>query len=324
MTAELAVCYVADLNFLFGTLTSLRSLRRFVPKSLAEIYLFYLDPDPGITRQIERAVLPYDVTLLPLPVANRIDVASKSWNKTHVPPSALGRFYIESYLPEYIQRILYIDGDTLFVRDPSGLIDFVPAEGTLAAVDDACFFARRDWSKFGREMRTYFRGLKINWSKGYLNSGLLMAQRGAWKAIVADAVRYFEEHSDRCRYHDQSALNEVVGERRVRLSPRWNFQTPFCYWNIHSDLEPSILHFTGFPKPWMGEIAPWIFAQGQFDEDAGQFADLALPVNRLSQESVENYNQMSKRISQRLNYQIPIRLWKRREEMRRLVEDAVL
>lgn len=60
-----------------------------------------------------------------------------------------------------------------------------------------------------------------------------------------------------CRYHDQSALNAVVSMRRVRLSPAWNFQTPYLNWNLRDVAVPKLLHFVGGAKPWMGLLKSW-------------------------------------------------------------------
>ncbi|MDR3494224.1 MAG: glycosyltransferase [Ancalomicrobiaceae bacterium] len=324
MTANLAVCYVADVNFLVGTLISLRSLRRFVPPAEAEIHVFFLNPDMELLERIRHSVAGYSASVHPLIIDDKIDLAAKKWNKTHVPHAALGRFYLEPYLPAHISRILYIDGDTLVVRDPKDLLDYMPPPDGLAAADDISYFARNDWSRFGARTRSYFSGLGIDGSRGYLNSGLLLARRGAWKRIMDDAIDFFDSHSDRCRYHDQSALNAVVATRRVRLSPTWNFQTPFCFWNVAEEIAPHILHFTEYPKPWMGATAPWSFVQDLISEAAGEFTALSLPHPRLSNVEAAKYNRQNLRRAWRLSTYAPLRLHARRREIRRLAAIAAL
>jgi lipopolysaccharide biosynthesis glycosyltransferase len=319
MGAKLAVCYVADLNFLIGALVSLRSFRQFVPASAAEVYVFYLDPDPVVAKRVQIALGKFSATLVPLDMKSQIDLSDKSWNRTHVPHSALGRFYIEPHLPAHIERILYIDGDTLFVRDPGKLVEFVPPVDGFAAAEDIGYFARNDWGRFGDETRAYLAGLGIDGSKGYFNSGLLLAGRRAWRSVVADAAAFFDKHSDRCKYHDQSALNAVVGARRVRLSPVWNFQTPFCYWNIREQLQPCIYHFTEFPKPWMGSVVPWKFLEQETKQALAEFAELPLPVHTLSSAEVEKYDALKRSRARRMVSRTPLRMFLRQREMRRLI-----
>jgi lipopolysaccharide biosynthesis glycosyltransferase len=325
MIAELAICYVADTNFLLGTLISLRSLRRFVPNNgAAEVYVFCTGVSPEIVERIGGALSRYGATAMPLRIEDQIDVESKNWNKTHVPQSALGRFYLERLLPAHIKRILYVDGDTFFARDPAELLRFIPQEGKFAAAEDISYYARNDWSGHGSKTRAYFAGLGIDAERGYLNSGLLLARRDAWKSVIDDASRYFEGNSDKCRYHDQSAINAVVGERRTRLSPVWNFQTPFCYWRVHAEAQPRVFHFTEFPKPWMGEVSPWRFLAGAVSEGVAEYANLKLPAQKLSAIDVEKYDQQRNERARRLASQMPVRLMLRRREFRRLMREAAL
>jgi lipopolysaccharide biosynthesis glycosyltransferase len=109
----------------------------------------------------------------------QIDLGSKAWNKTHVPPSALSRFYIEPHLHAHTDRIFNVDGDTFFVRDPTDLMRFVPAENTLAGAEDISYFTSPAATRFGSHTRAYFAGQGIDGSQGYLNSGLLSERRGA-------------------------------------------------------------------------------------------------------------------------------------------------
>jgi hypothetical protein len=49
--------------------------------------------------------------------------------------------------------------------------------------------------------------------------------RRTWRSIMADAHNSFAVNTAACKNHDQSALNAVAHDRRVRLSLQWNFQT---------------------------------------------------------------------------------------------------
>jgi lipopolysaccharide biosynthesis glycosyltransferase len=322
MPSDLAVCYVGDIDFALGSLISMRSLRRFAGKNDAEVFIFCLDMDLELLARLALTAAALDATVLPLDLADRVSIDSKIWNKTHVPPSALGRFFLEPQLPSHIQRILYLDGDTLFVGDPQQLLSYHPPEGRLAAAEDISFFARRDWGKYGAKTRAYFNGLGIDADKGYLNSGVLFAGREAWRSVAADAMRYFNADSRKCLYHDQSAINAVIGDRRVRLSPRWNFQTPFCYWGAREKLDPRILHFTEFPKPWMGDIEPWISVAETMREGRLAFANLGLPERQLPAGELTKLNELKLGRARRLARRMPMRLWWRRQEIYRLARQA--
>lgn len=320
---DLAICFVGDVNFLLGSLISIRSLRKFVKPDQAEIYLFYLDPDEAVLEKLASALVPYAASAMAIDLRSRFELGAKHWNVTHVPISALGRFYLDAYLPDHIARILYLDGDTLAVGDLAELMHFSPPRGKLAAAEDISFFSRNDWSRFGRSTREYCSGLGIEPGRGYLNSGVLMAERGAWKDIMREALAYFEANSGRCRYHDQSALNAVVGERRLRISPKWNFQTPFRYWGVEARIKPRLYHFTEFPKPWMGDAEPWLEVRDEMREGAAAFAHLGLPDQRLPPEKIAEYNRLKIDRARRLK-RMPIRLWRRRRDIERLAANAAI
>jgi len=70
----------------------------------------------------------------------------------NVPASTLGRFFMDSLLPDSCKRIVYIDGDTWIRADPTPLIEYNVPEGRLAAVEDPFYFRRNDiyskWKKY--------------------------------------------------------------------------------------------------------------------------------------------------------------------------------
>ena len=82
----------------------------------------------------------------------------------------------------------------------------------------------------------------------YFNSGVLALDLKAIRAgrIFDQARRYAITHADRCRMHDQDALNAVLDGNWQVLGWRWNAM------NYLSNLMPRkafIRHFSGY-KPW--------------------------------------------------------------------------
>ena len=66
MSAECAVCYVSDLNFLSPTLVSAASLRKFVPKHKADVYIFLVDEDIQCLEALNAFLKTYNIDILPL------------------------------------------------------------------------------------------------------------------------------------------------------------------------------------------------------------------------------------------------------------------
>lgn len=46
------------------------------------------------------------------------------WNHIHISRAALGRFIIADFVARSYKKILYVDGDTLFIQDPMPLLKF--------------------------------------------------------------------------------------------------------------------------------------------------------------------------------------------------------
>jgi lipopolysaccharide biosynthesis glycosyltransferase len=140
MSVECAVCYVSDLNFLLPTLVSAASLRKFVPKHKADVYIFLVDEDIQRLEALNAFLKTYNIDILPLDSRSFSEFDADKFNKSYLSAATLGRFFIEGLLPPSCRRIVYIDGDTWVRRDPSPLIDAVVPDGRFAAVEDMLTF----------------------------------------------------------------------------------------------------------------------------------------------------------------------------------------
>jgi hypothetical protein len=104
--------------------------------------------------------------------------------------------------------------------------------------------------------------------------------------------------------------------------PEMEFQTPFCYWKVLEQAEPCLFHFTEFPKPWMGRIAPWEFLQAEITWATDQFADLPLPTKSFSGCDLKRHHQLSTSRARRLTTLLPLPLLSRWHRLRELMSGA--
>src|SRR5262249_51813498 len=105
--AECAVCYVADVNFLLPSLVSATALRRAVSPARPHIFLFVVDGDATLPATLERFLAGDGIRVLRLTSRDFTGFDPGEFNKTHVPPATLGRFFMEAALPPACRRILY-------------------------------------------------------------------------------------------------------------------------------------------------------------------------------------------------------------------------
>lgn len=319
---DCAICYVCDINFLWPTLVSATSLRRWVTPSAADIFLFTIGIDADTSRKVAEACESLGLTFLPLDDGLISGFDESKFARTHVPRSSLGRFFLADHLPRDYDRILYIDGDTWIVRDPTPLIRYRPPPDVIAAGEDPAFFIQSINGSMGSHIREYFAGLGIDGPNGYFNSGVLMARLPTWRAMMAEAFEFFRRNVEKCSYHDQSALNAVARHRRVRLSPRWNFTTPYRHWGVESKIAPCIYHFIGAVKPWMGKCEPWAGIHDAYMEDWRRFASLDLPARRFDARELTQRNRAAIEQTTKLKLLFARRM-RYRTEIRRLHESAV-
>lgn len=284
---DCAICYVTDPDFLVPTLVSAFSAKRWMKSSTADIFIFTLRVPDETLSEVKKICAPAGITVTTMDPEKISGFDPSRYARTHVPTSALGRFFLADYLPSRYQRIIYLDGDTWPVADISELIDYRPPEGKVIAAEDALYFFHSNAGSMGANAREYLKGLQIDGEKGYFNSGVLLATVTTWRHIMSDALAYFLANIEKCRYHDQSALNAVAKGRRVRLSPKWNFVSPYRHWGVEAMVRPHIYHFVGAAKPWMGKCEPWSTIYDMYMADFRKFEYL-WKQRRMSPEELAN------------------------------------
>jgi lipopolysaccharide biosynthesis glycosyltransferase len=170
----------------------------------------------------------------------------------HCPSSTLGRLAVEAEIPAQYETIIYIDGDVQVVGPVAPLIAHECPPDTLLAGAD-----RLDNGGRYANPRSYLKGIGIDRVADYFNAGVMMARREAWRMFTTQALRFLAENPERCKHHDQSALNAVVGSQREMMHPHYNYSTWFRQADLKRLINPRIVHFTGPSKPWNTTNGPW-------------------------------------------------------------------
>ncbi|SNB75095.1 Lipopolysaccharide biosynthesis protein, LPS:glycosyltransferase [Arboricoccus pini] len=251
-----AVVFVTDRGFVFPTMVAASQVRAQVTPDEAAIIIYFIDMELAEITALEQdfAARGFQFVRLDSKEYLRDDT---SFNKTHVPTSTLGRLALYPYLPSNAEHIVYIDGDTFMAGDIRPLLGLDVPPGMIAAANDSPWIYDGDGGSYWEGTRAYLDGIGIGDSRDYFNAGVLAFRRESWKDIAAEALAYFVENSERCRYHDQSALNAVCRGRRLVVSPCYNFITDYALVGAHNLCQPRLLHFTGGMKPWHFFGFPW-------------------------------------------------------------------
>jgi lipopolysaccharide biosynthesis glycosyltransferase len=168
------------------------------------------------------------------------------------------RIFLPELLPD-LDRVLYLDADTLVRHDLRPLWETDLAGAPLAAVADP-------WMETVEAMRAEF-------PHGYFNAGVQLLDLARWRR--EDLTARCVEEIERCAAlaaasggnalhyrNEQTPLNAVVKGRWRKLSPTWNC-TPLLTTDLAAAIgvpapecaailaDPAIVHFLGAHKPWL-------------------------------------------------------------------------
>jgi lipopolysaccharide biosynthesis glycosyltransferase len=163
------------------------------------------------------------------------------------------RIFLPNLLPA-VDRILYLDVDTIVADSLSPLWEIDVSESYLAAVTNVF-----QHNHLHRPASLGLAGPEV-----YFNSGVLLFNLEEMRrADAATALRkYAVEQAERIEWPDQDTLNVVLGSRRVPLHPRWNVMNSMRFpWSedvfgaaavAEARRSPAIRHFEGpgANKPW--------------------------------------------------------------------------
>ena len=153
------------------------------------------------------------------------------------------RLLLFNLIPKEVGRLLYLDTDTLVLKDLSGLFSIDLNEFPLAAVYDNYVKTRPE--------------LGIHEEGEYFNSGMMLIDLPVWNrtGVSEKAMAYLQQYPERIKFVDQDALNVVLKDNWKRISEHYNFMFSYVPYEAaktwyQSQLgEICILHFT-LQRPW--------------------------------------------------------------------------
>ena len=159
-------------------------------------------------------------------------------------------------LPELLadlDRVLYLDADTLVVSDLGPLWSVALDDAYLGAVSNV----------FEPGMAPHAAAIGISDTTQYFNSGVLLLNLDLMRRDDCSNAIVRCARQEALVWPDQDALNLVLGQRCVLLHPRWNCMNTLFLGRDGADVfgaervaeavrEPGVIHFEGpgMAKPW--------------------------------------------------------------------------
>lgn len=165
----------------------------------------------------------------------------------HLPASTYLRLIVPDLARDRYDRVLYVDADMI---DETGLDDLFSLNlkgRTLAAVANQ-FGNRHDHAAHIR----YRAEIGIDPQRPFLNAGILLIDVAAWieRRTTQRCLEYLLKMHRRINGMDQDALNAVLGDAWLELSPSFNLQTTYFDLGLERAMPIRVRHYKGPVKPW--------------------------------------------------------------------------
>jgi lipopolysaccharide biosynthesis glycosyltransferase len=182
-----------------------------------------------------------------------VDANEFTWaplNRPHISVAAFYRLNMHKLLPSDIERVIYIDSDTIVVDSLLKLWNIDIGSKPIAGCADE--------GGVTQSIR-----LNLPLSHKYFNSGVMIFDLAKLRKskLMDDIANLYQAREKEIILQDQDLLNIMFYDRTHILPLKWNINNVmFAFTNIRPSYsvedareavaDPGIIHFTGRIKPW--------------------------------------------------------------------------
>ncbi len=256
MFQKVSLCFICDENYVMPTVVAITSV--LMNKNSRDIYDIYVvgnnlsHESIAILEKLETE----SARIIIVKTDNKNKYDRFEMKNTYVTTTALYKFELPNILPVDLEKVLYLDRDTIAQKDVAPIFN-EDIENVYAGVVKDYYVE----FKYGDGFR---QRLKVN-HKGYFNSGVLLLNL---KKLREDRIpellfKYINGYKD--VFMDQDAFNVVLKENIKYLPPFYNFILAFLSWDLKEIADyykigmadtkyewvkdALIIHYAGL-KPW--------------------------------------------------------------------------
>lgn len=170
----------------------------------------------------------------------------------------LARLVLDKFLPEDMERVLYLDGDTIVRGSLKELWETNIENYVLGASIEPTIDKNRK-KDLGLELKPYY------------NAGVLLVNLKKWKQLNAGKIilDYYKKNNGKLFANDQDAINGALSDNIYTLLPKYNYYNIFYQYpynflkKLMQSVEyinkedfkkcvenPIIIHYLGEERPW--------------------------------------------------------------------------
>lgn len=258
---KLYITYATDENYIQHVTVSIKSLIK-VAKDIAqyEVYLLVNNLAESTIAELRNFSDKNHLSLYIIRADNLKEILPENINWGGLSITTYFRLFLAELLPTFIDKVLYLDCDTVIMQDLSSLAEYPMGDCSVCGVEDTMYPAIKKMT-----------GLSSDGS--YLNAGVLLVNLKKWREsnIVKSFLDFINRFDGKVPHLDQGVINGVIPNHGI-LPLAYNVQSPiyvihkyddllkFFFMNTYYSLEeflqarsnPIILHYTSFfaERPW--------------------------------------------------------------------------
>lgn len=240
-----------DHNYFYQLQVMLTSLKINNPGENFSLYMFHKDVEYDALKLVKRWCDNSKYDFFPIEMDG--DLFRNAPVSSRYPVEMYYRLLAAHILPDYVDKILYLDPDILVINPIYDLWNL--------DISDYLFAAAAHTGK--TELANNVNRARLGVEHDYYNSGVLLMnlKRGRKEIIPERMFQYIEEHRKELVLPDQDLLNAMYGNRILPLNDAvWNYDArnynnymmrSSAKYNVKWVMEnTSVMHFCGKRKPW--------------------------------------------------------------------------
>lgn len=240
-----------DSNYVRPLCVMLRSLTQSNPRTAFDVYVAYSDLTDADFRTIGNALEGSGSRVIGIRVPDSLFHDAPVLKR--ISKATYYRLFAPMYLPKEVDRILYLDPDTLILNDLSALYHLELGDHFYAGCGHLDGFL--NWLNTAR--------LGMSAGDTYINAGVLLMNIRALRAFFSanDVFDYVQNHAAGLFLADQDVLNALYADRILPLDSMLYNLDERCFHKLSKALgqagawsfvraQTCIVHYDGKYKPW--------------------------------------------------------------------------
>ena len=244
--------YCFDENYNKQAFTSIISL---LDNVYEKINIFVIHDKKLLNNEIPSKILNHqNLNIINLYEFNNREYFFPNLEGSHVSEATYYRLFLDNYLDNDIEKLVYLDADTVCLGNPLDLInlqfeDLLKSNKLIAARTELKKSKIENYETVGIYAREYpFERLGID--ENYFNAGVMLIDYKSWQKenMKEKLLKNLNILKNEVITWDQDILNSVVNGNYQELDKKFNFFDKDV--NKGNDDDILFIHYLGSHKPW--------------------------------------------------------------------------